>query len=110
MHRFQRQKHSLAIFVTRLICLFFSRSKMQACNQITYETMFYNFDSPSVLAMECLWKLWQVVQRLWAKHFYHRFIYFIILQVCKWLKDAQYPTYAYNSAFIFFNSLLFINT
>jgi len=53
MHRLQRQKHSLAIFVARLIRLFLSQSKIQACNHTSCETMFYNFDLLGVLVVDC---------------------------------------------------------
>ncbi len=53
MHHLQCEKHSSATFVARLIHLFSSQLEIQTCNHTAYETVFYNFDSLGVLAMDC---------------------------------------------------------
>jgi len=45
-------KHSLAIFVAKLIRLFSCQPEIQASGHTTYEIMFYNFDLSSVLAID----------------------------------------------------------
>ncbi len=52
MHHLQRQKCSLATFITRLIQLFCNQPEIQGGSHTTDETMFYNFDLLNVLAMD----------------------------------------------------------
>ncbi len=54
MHHLQRQKCSLATFITRLIQLFCSRVEIQGGCHTIGETTFYNFDLLNVLAMDSL--------------------------------------------------------
>jgi hypothetical protein len=53
MHHLQCQKCSLATFVTKMIQLFCIWLKIQGSSHTVGEKMLCNFDSSSVLAMDC---------------------------------------------------------